>query len=160
MFKLGILALVVIGCGEVTPAGGIGLGGAGGTTETDASGSAGAAGGQAGTGQAGAGGAPLASSCNIQIGHITGTDVMAVWKRCSTTNTATVNVVDGAVFNFFNAADWTVASSTIWPHSGGTVGEPTTDGLCDVDIRFEMPTALTTCTTPDRLFVHLTVPAI
>lgn len=168
MRTLLVLVALVVGCGDVSPAGSTsGSAGAGGTQEADASGAAGT-GGDDGTGQAGTGGAVARTSCNIQEGHVTGTDVMAVWKECASnaaggtrTSTVTVSVVDGGVFNFFNAAGWVPATFTVWPHSGGTVGEPTTDGLCDLDIRFELPAECPAGTLrPDLLFVHLTVPAI
>lgn len=153
MRTLVLAAVLLVGCGEVDPAGGIGLGGAGGTGQAGSTGSAGTGGDQAMTGgTTGTGGAAAMPSCNIPVGMITGVDTMAVLKQCSTSSVAQVHVVDGAVTNFFNAAEWTVASFTIW--------QPNPGDPCAVDIRFEMPTHETACTTADRLFVHLTVPAL
>jgi hypothetical protein len=149
---LSLLLFVAVGCADDTFAGSTGFAGAGGDTGTGGTTGAGGTGG----GAAGQGGASaLPTSCNIPLEQISGTDTAASWHPCTGQQTIRAIVTDGSCDLF---GPWpTVGSYTITPHSGGTVGNPTTDGQCNVDIRYDRPA---TCQGGETLYVHLVVPAI
>lgn len=165
MRPIAVLFAVLVGCGEVSSAGGAGAAGAAGTMqEADASGAAGTTG--AGGGQAGAsgtGGAIARTSCVIPIGQVSGTTTDTVWSQCGVQAGGgfSITVTNGAAEDY-NGKWSTVGSYLTWAHSGGTVGDPTAptiDGLCAVAIRYERPGS---CVAPQKelLVVNLTVPAI
>lgn len=151
MRALAILFLLVVGCGDVSPAGVALDGDAGGAAGSGGGGSGGGAAGDTGTGGTGGGADALPPSCDIPIAQVSGVDVAATETRsngCAPFQGQRVQIVNGAVVNYPNAAEWKPASYTV---------APSPSGACAVDIRYERQDA--TCGL-DRLFVTLSVPPI
>lgn len=151
--------LVVVGCGEVSPAG-TGMGGSGGSGGTGGDAMTGGTSGAGNAGNSGTGGSTADAgsdaqpSCGIPIGQVNGIDTMATWKQsgsaatCADQSNQRIQIMNGAVVNYFNAGEWAVQSYT---------ASPSTPGMCSIDLRygFQDPTCGT-----EQLFVHLNVPAI
>ncbi len=150
--------LLVIGCGEVSTAGpgeGGSSGGAlaGSSGEAGTTGGAGTSGSAGTTGSAGTGGTAVAPSCAIPLEQINGTDMGALYQRsgnCTNQTAQRVQIVNGKVFNYFNADSWAVDNYSI-------ALDPSTTSTCEVSLRYARTDS--TCGS-EHLFVTLAVPAI